>query len=224
MSPLYKYTLTPPCCHSTEQCSSAKCEQKNCTNIQTLKLSSVIGGTGKQEQDRKESKAIVEWPYRLSLWQGHWWILGTHAHNHNTPRYTKKSSTLTRRVCRWRQCSFLRLSFLWKLHKFVSPSDAWPAWTWPSDYLKHTHVSHILPLHTHTWHISDCRVVKGSDPVELLTSKVSSDDVGNDSPRPDSFEPGCGCSRNTTLHSLTSFPGLALWTGRFFAFILGDKV
>lgn len=148
MSPLYKYTLTPPCCHSTEQCSSAECEQKTCTNIQTLKRSGVIGGTGKQEQDRKESKAIVEWPYRLSLWQGHWWILGTHtcAHicTHNHPRHTEKSSTLTRRACRWRQCSFLRLSFRWKSHMFVSPSDAWPVWTWPSDYLKHTHIFHTF--------------------------------------------------------------------------------
>lgn len=78
VSPLYKHTLTPPCCHSTEQCTSAEYEQKNCSNIQTLKPSSVIGGMGKQEQDRKESAAIVEWPYRLSPWQGHQWTLGTH--------------------------------------------------------------------------------------------------------------------------------------------------
>lgn len=51
---------------------------KNCTNIQTLKPSAVIGGMGKQEQDRKESRAIVEWPHRLSVWQGHLWTLGTH--------------------------------------------------------------------------------------------------------------------------------------------------
>lgn len=47
-----------------------------------LNLSSVIGGMGNQEQDRKESEAIVEWPYRLSLWQGHYWTLGTHTHTH----------------------------------------------------------------------------------------------------------------------------------------------
>lgn len=68
----------PPCCHSTEQCPSPEYEQKNCTNIQTLKPSAVIGGMGKQEQDRKESRAIVEWPHRLSVWQGHLWTLGTH--------------------------------------------------------------------------------------------------------------------------------------------------
>lgn len=58
--PLYKHTLTPPCCHSTEQCTSAEYEQKKCSNIQTLKPSDVIGGMGKQEDDRKESGAIVE--------------------------------------------------------------------------------------------------------------------------------------------------------------------
>lgn len=91
MPPLYKHTMTPPCCHSTEQCTSAEYEQKNCTNIQKLRLRSVIGGMGKQEQDRKESGAIVEWPYRLSLWQGHYWTLGTHTHSH-TIRHTQRDS------------------------------------------------------------------------------------------------------------------------------------
>lgn len=62
-------------------------------------------------------------------------------HNHtHYPRYTKTSSKLTHRVYRWRLCSFLRLSSQWRLRMFASPSDAWPAWTWPSDYLKHTHL------------------------------------------------------------------------------------
>lgn len=86
---LYKHTMTPPCCHLTEQCTSAEYEQKNCTNIQKLRLSSVIGGMGKQEQDRKGSGAIVEWPYRLSLWQGHCWTLGIHTH---TQSHTQRDS------------------------------------------------------------------------------------------------------------------------------------
>ncbi len=138
--PLYKHTMTPPCCHSTEQCTSAEYEQKNCTNIQKLRVSGVIGGMGKQEQDRKDSGAIVEWPDRLSLWQGHYWTLGTHMHARTqSQKRAKRFAKLTRRVCRWTLCSFPHLSSQWKLRTSVSPSDAWPAWTWPSDYLKHTH-------------------------------------------------------------------------------------
>lgn len=88
--PLYKYTMTPPCCHSTEQCTSAEYVQKNCTNIQKLQLRCVIGGMGKQEQDRKESGAIVEWPYRLSLWQGHYWTLGTCTQTHSQSNICKE--------------------------------------------------------------------------------------------------------------------------------------
>lgn len=46
---------------------------------------------------------------------------------------------LTHMVCRWTRCSFPHRSSQWKSHRFVSPSDAWPAWTWPSDSLWHTH-------------------------------------------------------------------------------------
>lgn len=145
--PLYKHTMTPPCRHSTEQCTSAGYEQKNCTNIQNLRLRGVIGGMGKQEQDRKESGAIVEWPYRLSLWQGHYWTLGprtrTHAHRFPCPPWK-----LTRRVCRWTRCSFPRPSSRWTSRTSVSPSDAWPAWTWPSEYLEDTfHTQHCAWSH-----------------------------------------------------------------------------
>lgn len=54
--------------------------------------------------------------------------LRVHAHKlaHNQT-YAKRFAKLTRRVCRWTRCSFPHLSFQWKLHMSVSPSDAWPA-------------------------------------------------------------------------------------------------
>ena len=60
----------------------------------------------------------------------------THTHSHT---YARRFAELTRRVCRWTRCSSPRLSSRWTLRTSVSPSDAWPAWTWLSDYLKHTH-------------------------------------------------------------------------------------
>ena len=56
--------------------------KKTARTYKNLRPSSVIGGMGKREQDRKESEAIVEWPYRLSLWQGQYWPRGTHTHTH----------------------------------------------------------------------------------------------------------------------------------------------
>lgn len=45
----------------------------------------------------------------------------------NTQTCAKRAAKLTRRVGRWTRCSFPRLSFQWKLHMSVFPSDAWPA-------------------------------------------------------------------------------------------------
>lgn len=130
--PLYKHTLTPPCCHSTEQCTSAEHEEKHCTNIQTLKHKQCDWWDGEPGAGQE------------GKWS-HCWVTVSSLAVTRSPlnsRYTrthKKSSELTHRACRWTLCSFPRLSSLWKLRRSVFPSDAWPAWTWPSDYLKHTH-------------------------------------------------------------------------------------
>lgn len=135
-APLYKHTMTPPRCHSTEQCTSAAYEQKRLhKHTKSVERAAWLVGLGKQQQDRKESGAIVEWPYRLSLWQGHRCTLGTHTH---AQPHTRGFSLPTRRACRWTRCSSPHPSFQWKLRTSVSPSDAWPAWTWPSGYLEHT--------------------------------------------------------------------------------------
>lgn len=142
--------MTLPRCHSTEQCTSPVYEQKNCTNIQKLRVSGVIGGMGKQEQDRKESGAIVEWPYRLSLWQGHHWALGTHSHtitrtqrdSPNSPAGSIGEHNVAFLICLLNE-SYARLFFP-MTHGLLEHG---PLTTW------NTHISH--PTFTQS-HISVC--------------------------------------------------------------------
>lgn len=45
--PLYKHTMTPLCCHSTEQCASAECEhtKKTAQIYEKRRVCGVIGET-----------------------------------------------------------------------------------------------------------------------------------------------------------------------------------
>lgn len=94
-------------------------------------------------------------------------------------------------------------------------------------WLPETHTFHILLLHNHT---SVCILLlrsTGSSPVELLTSEVSSYDVGYYSSRPYPLSSGCSRSWNTALYdvpSLPTFPSLALGTGSSLAGVLGEIV
>lgn len=212
MSPLYKHTMTLQCCHSTEQCTSAEYEQKNCINIQKLQLCSVIGVMGKQEQDRKESGAIVEWPYRLSLWQGHYWTLGTctHTPTHNEHTQGDSSNSPTGSVCEhyvaFLICLFNKSHtclFLPVTHGLLKHG---PLSTW------NTHILHTAFTHSLVCVFLFCT---SSSPVESHTSEVSPYYIGNDSSRPYSLRSWCGRSGNTVFHDIPSLPtfhSLALGT------------
>lgn len=203
--------------------ASAEYEQKNCTNIQTLKPSRVIGGMGKQEEDRKESGAIVEWPCRLSLWQGHYWTQGTHTQSQTQSHRDRWSSPAgpvgehyVAFLVRLLNESYARL-FLPVTHGLFKhgPLTAW-----------NTHILHPTFTQSH----SVCVLLlssTGTGPAELLTSEVSSYDVGDDSSGPYPLSPGCGRSRNTALcdaRASSNFPSLTLRAGSSLAGILGEII